>query len=266
MFYLRNKETNEITELYDQLTVGRRSKCDLVFKDDLVSGFHCKFHVTKRAIFIEDLKASNPASINGVGIASQDTVKLNHHDVLMIGSTSFIVVDKSKENDASYKTLILDKVKIHETFEEDSNYEENQRFWQNESQTKKKVQKLKAKIKVISESREIIDTLKSEYNELQVSQKEILASVKTPNKYNLDELKEHINHYQEKINELSEKKNEIVNVYNKVVSFKDNQSQIQSLGKRIEELESNFDVNEFEELTKEYESALLELENLKKVA
>lgn len=265
-FYLENKETKEIIELKDQLVFGRRSSCDVSFKDDLVSGFHCKFHIDSKGIFVEDLKASNPMQVNGIGIGKGLKRKLKHHDSITVGVTEFVFIDCDKKEDSSYKTMALEKVKIHETFDSDSNFKQNQKYWEDESKKKLVVEKLKVKIKISKESGQVIQSLKNECLELVNKKNEISKQLDKVSDYNLEELKQQINNCSNKIEDLLRKKDEMVKLYNAVITYKEADSQIRKLKNRIQELQDNYSEGELKELTKEYNSALIDLEKLKKKA
>jgi pSer/pThr/pTyr-binding forkhead associated (FHA) protein len=255
------------------MVFGRRSSCDVTFKDDLVSGFHCKIHINSKGIFVEDMKASNPLQINGIGISSGVMTKIEHHDSIRIGSSEYVLYNCEARQDDSYKTMVLERVKVHEAMDSDKDYKKYQSRWQRDSdereleeKQRKKIKSIRAKVKVLKESHQIIESLKKEYTELQSKKDEVTKNVDEPSKYNLNELKEHIDLYDKKINELKEKKKEIVKIYNNVIVFKESSSQIHNLKKRILELQEKFDEEEFKKLSGEYDSAITDLNKIKKKA
>ena len=265
-YYLENIETKEVINLEDQMVFGRRSKCDVLFKDDLVSGYHCKFHVCSENIFVEDLKASNPLKLNGSAIEEATKYKLKHNDSVKIGVAEFILINVELNLTNNSKSLSLEKNSSHEVIASDISFNEDQNLWKKESKQKLKIKNLKAKVKVSSESKYVISSLKKEFTLLHSKKEEISNNLKNPNEYNLDELKEYIEFFSIKLEEVKVKKDEITNIYNQVIIYKETNSQLHTLKKRILQLEESYDESEFKKLTKEYESALTDLNKLKKKA
>jgi predicted component of type VI protein secretion system len=242
------------------MVIGRRSKCDFVIKDELVSGFHCKIHEGETAFYIEDLKASNPAQINGEGLNSGEKKKIKHHDKLTIGSLNFIIVDASKENETSYQSMLLEKVKIHETFDSDKDFSQNKKFWVNEDNQQNKVLELEQKVNKIKKSKETVESLKEEYQKIKET---IDESEQT---YSRDELNSKLDKVEKDIESLKFKKEKIKELIEETAIRESKLKRLQSLKEKIKEKEKTYNENEFNELTRSLQLAKENLDRLKKAS
>ncbi len=216
-FYLINLESSDFFEISDQLSVGRKDKCDLVLKDDLVSGTHCKFHLKEHLLFIEDLNASNPVEVNNLQIESNSKVKIKNKDKIKIGSSEFYLSTNLPENELTYKSLILEKVKIHETFDSDLDFDQNEHHWNvnissNTPQMKKrKPQTHKAPPKTIhSPQKEMtIVELQAQLTKTSKNISALNEKLSTTKKYSEEEILEKITLYTEKIDYYTKKRDEL---------------------------------------------------------
>lgn len=228
-YFLINKDTSEVFELKDQMVFGRRPNCDLIFKDDLVSGFHCKFHYCKTHFIVEDLKASNPILINGIGIGPKERKKLSHNDVITVGSSSYIFTDKEKHDDSSYKTMVLNKIKVHETVITQPS--------KNTSTPVLKTKDIRKDLKNLQYSIMKLDEHKSRREIIKKQISEIYQDNTKPGQYDLDELNTHIEKYNHKIKELSQKRDELEKVLSSELNFKELENELEELERDIMSLE-----------------------------
>lgn len=224
-FYLVNLNSSEYFEISDKLSVGRKDSCSLVVKDDLVSGRHCRFHLSGRLIFIEDLNASNPIQINNQQVASNAKVKLKNKDKIKIGSIEYYLSNRPPEGDEerTYKSVVLEKVKIHETFESDFDYAQNEKHWGKQVSTpyEERNSRLKNKNSSLSpqenrspKKESPIEKVDTDQSLSKVSQNisDVAHELSTLKKYTPDEIDEKKSFYAEKIEYYAEKRREVLKI------------------------------------------------------
>ena len=260
-FILVNKDSGDEFKIIDQMIIGRRSKCDLIISDELVSGYHCKISFGNTSIYIEDLKASNPVQVNGIGLDEIEKKKLKHNDKITIGSIEFIVVDSKKAKEESYQSMAFEKVKIHETFDSDTNYEENKKFWHVEKKQSEKVLKLEKRISSAKKSKDTLESLKNEFNQIQ----ENLDSAEVDyEQYNLVELVCHIDKVEKELENLSKKKSMLDELRDEITIYENKMKRLSILQEKISKLEENYSDDEFKELTKSYNFAKEKLSKIRR--
>ncbi|PIK16459.1 FHA domain-containing protein [Halobacteriovorax sp. JY17] len=221
-FYLINLESSDFFEVLDQLSVGRKDNCDLVLRDDLVSGRHCRFHIKEHLLFIEDLNASNPVQINNLQIESNSKVKLRNKDKIKIGSIEFYLSTQLPKNELTYKSLILEKVKIHETFDSDLDFEKNEKHWKDSNAPRPQINRKKPKIHNPSSSNSNPvnsggDTLEDlQVQVIKLSENMTLLNEKLckTKKFSGEEIQEKISLYSEKISHYTKKRDEVFAIQN----------------------------------------------------
>lgn len=95
MFKLRVEKGADAGAVHDippeGLSVGRSSKNDLVFPDELLSRRHCRLWIEDGSLFIADLATVNGTQVNGSNIT--ESAALAPGDVVTIGATRFSVSD-----------------------------------------------------------------------------------------------------------------------------------------------------------------------------
>ena len=89
MFKLRVEKGADAGAVHDippeGLSVGRSSKNDLVFPDELLSRRHCRLWIEDGSLFIADLATVNGTQVNGSNIT--ESAALAPGDVVTIGAT-----------------------------------------------------------------------------------------------------------------------------------------------------------------------------------
>ena len=89
VFRLRYKQHDfELTE--GQFAIGRSADCQLSVDDPLVSRRHALLIVTGDGVAIEDLGSRNGLQVNGKKLRGK--LKLDHNDVITIGSQTLVVM------------------------------------------------------------------------------------------------------------------------------------------------------------------------------
>lgn len=78
------------------LTIGRSSRCDMVFEDEAVSRKHARLSLLDGRLFVEDLKSHNGTFVNGDRII--DAKELTVGDVVKISGNLFSIRDSSTKN------------------------------------------------------------------------------------------------------------------------------------------------------------------------
>lgn len=77
------------------------NNCDIIFQDLSVSRQHAKIHVDeKEVVTIEDLKSRNGTYVNGYKI--EEVENLNSQDLIAVGTTSFLVIDKEQARETIF--------------------------------------------------------------------------------------------------------------------------------------------------------------------
>jgi len=247
-FFLINKDTSEVFELQDQMTFGRRPNCDVIFKDDLVSGFHCKFHQIEDGYEIEDLGASNPVQINGIQIDENQRKNLKHNNVLSIGACSFLFTDKEKLDETSYKTFIIQADDIKNHLNDFCEKKFNKSFISSDLKKRQELKSIQSRIDIISSTKSILDELHVREKELQVSKEKASVDLESPGSVDLSELKDKIIKLNEQISELSKHRDNLVKQYNGEKKYqKINAAHIEVLSE-LDELNSEEIESEFKEL------------------
>ena len=83
----------------DGILLGRDPKCEIILDNPLVSRVHAQIFSNNEGTFIKDRQSKNGTYLNGSGIGDGDLlVKLEHGDVLELGSECRIMFQKHNEN------------------------------------------------------------------------------------------------------------------------------------------------------------------------
>ncbi|WP_372652928.1 FHA domain-containing protein [Halobacteriovorax sp.] len=256
-YYLINIETSDYIKLADKMTIGRKDVCTVVIKDDLVSGKHCRFHIRDRAIFIEDLNASNPVQVNNVEMNSKTRMKINNKDKLKIGSGQYYLSNDLPNQDLSYKSLVLEKVKIHETFDSDVDYEQHRQYW-HEAASKKRseVIKIEKRLKKVTSKKGKVDELSRDLNEVVSSLDTLEEKMSNVKNYSNEEIEEKIEYFTERINFFTQKKDEILSIKKLKTEYDELVSQKDTLKSKVAELAGDSLEKEHEELSKLYKTEI----------
>lgn len=94
-YRLRHELTDH--ELEDgRFLVGRRSDCDLVLDDALISRVHAILEVIDGAIWIEDNGSRNGVRINGAPLLQR--TKLSHFDNIVLGTQHLVVLESGRSS------------------------------------------------------------------------------------------------------------------------------------------------------------------------
>ena len=82
-----------------ELSIGRKTDCDIFLDDNMVSGNHAKVEMIPHAdqqgvfeYFVEDLQSTNHTIVNGQAITR---TKLEHNDTVRIGRHVFKFIDET---------------------------------------------------------------------------------------------------------------------------------------------------------------------------
>ncbi len=81
------------------LDVGRMADCWLTLDDDLVSGYHARFHVDARGLVLEDLGSRNGTFVNGEQLSGRrtladgDQVRIGREIIAVLGPGAEYVAD-----------------------------------------------------------------------------------------------------------------------------------------------------------------------------
>jgi len=89
--------------------IGKDPKvCDIIFNDISVSKQHAKIHTdSNNNVTIEDLNSKNNTLVNAEPITKKTTI--NTSDLISLGTTTFIIIDKEKEQETIYSPAVLEK-------------------------------------------------------------------------------------------------------------------------------------------------------------
>jgi len=254
-FYLINIETSDHIEVTHKMTIGRKEGCTVVIKDDLISGRHCRFHVGERAIFIEDLNASNPVQVNNIQMDSKSRIKVSNKDKIKIGSIEFYLTSDLPSQDISYKSLILEKVKIHETFDSDVDYEQYSEHW-HEAASKKRseVVNIQKRLNRVTSKKEKVENFNKELKSITKNLKLHEEKISTVKKYSDEEIAEKIEYFTERINFFTEKRDEILAAQVLKSEYDQLKNKQKSIKSKIEELAGDEIEKEHQELSKLYKT------------
>ncbi len=85
-------------------TLGKDSACDIIFQDLSVSRMHARLEVSDSGVLqIEDLQSKNGTAVNGIVIAEKQTI--TPQDLVAIGTTIFLVIDREAPQETLYSPL-----------------------------------------------------------------------------------------------------------------------------------------------------------------
>lgn len=101
------------------------NSCDIFFQDLSVSRQHAKVTLEEDHVVIEDLSSRNGVLVNGVKIERQQS--LGSQDLIALGTTAFLVVDRNESSDTLYSPS--GGVKVEEPEEDVAEEEEEVRHW-----------------------------------------------------------------------------------------------------------------------------------------
>ncbi|CBW27560.1 hypothetical protein BMS_2784 [Halobacteriovorax marinus SJ] len=262
-YYLINIENSDFIKIKDKLILGRKSSCDIVLKDDLVSGRHCRFHVTERFLMLEDLDASNPVQVNNQEMDSKSRIRINVKDKLKIGSTEFYLSDKEPSDEVTYKSMVLEKVKIHETFDSDLDYEQHQSHWHEEvSKKKNEIVKIQKKLNKVTSSKDKMQNLKNQVAELETNIEKLQSRIGETKNYSQEELVEKISLFSEKIKYYTEKRDQLFAIQTLASEKEELKAKKKSLMEKLGELSEEDLDKQHHELSKIYNTEVDALSKL----
>ncbi len=84
------------------LTIGRSTRCDLVFEDEAVSRKHARLSILEGQLYIEDLKSHNGTWVNGDRVLNVRELAVG--DVVKISGNLLSVRDSSSQNGSDAKS------------------------------------------------------------------------------------------------------------------------------------------------------------------
>lgn len=87
-------QVSERTIEKDPFVIGKESGLDWTIADPVISRRHLQFEKRSRSWWVRDLNSTNGTYINGETILEKE---LRHHDVIQLGTTSFLVNLKNEE-------------------------------------------------------------------------------------------------------------------------------------------------------------------------
>lgn len=264
-YYLIDIDNSDFIEVSNRITLGRKSICDIVIKDDLVSGRHCRFLVISNSLFVEDLGASNPVQINNQEMKEKSKTRLKVKDKLKIGSSQYYVSKTIPEGDSTYKSMVLEKVKIHETFDSDLDYDKYEEHWHEEvSKKKSNIVKIQKKMDKVTSKKEKIENLKKQVEEIDKNLSTLNEKRAENSKLSKDAIDDKISHFTERINFYTEKRDELFAIQTINSEYNELNDKKDIIKSKISDLSEKGIDEEHEELSKQYKTAIHELEELNK--
>lgn len=75
--------------LYDQITIGRSRKCDIVWKDKCVSGKNTRIYIENQKIYIEDLNSAEGTALGGMRLYAPNILRSGEQ--ISIGKVCFVL-------------------------------------------------------------------------------------------------------------------------------------------------------------------------------
>jgi len=109
-------------------TIGKDPEsCDIIFQDLSVSRHHASLEISPEGtIEISDLGSKNGTIVNGILIEEKETITTQ--DVIAVGSTVFMIIDRDAPQETIYSPINLsyEPHRLSDTFEEELSEEEEE--------------------------------------------------------------------------------------------------------------------------------------------
>lgn len=81
----------------DPVYIGRSGLSEIVVKDDpYASRIHCRIRRSNGKYYLKDINSTNGTIVEGTEMIEADEIRLQHGDLIIIGSSGYVMLDLGK--------------------------------------------------------------------------------------------------------------------------------------------------------------------------